>query len=132
MNPSLLRQWLVSLIRANTAINVDGRVFPDEAPDGTTNPCVVYQLLGADFEINVGGVMDDSKFTFQFRIYADTRAQADTLRAGLAEHLQSSCGVEIAAGTRLTHTEIGGFSDDYDPSEGSYGALFLWLAITED
>lgn len=132
MNPSLLKQWVVSLVQSNTVLDIGGRIFPDEAPDGTPNPCAIYQLIGADFEINIGGVMDDSKFTIQFRIYANTRAEADSLRAALAEHLQSSCGVEIAAGTRLTYTEIGGFSDDYDPSDGSYGALFLWLAITED
>lgn len=131
MNPALLKQWLVALVQENSAINVDGRFYPDEAPDGTPNPCAVYQMLGADFEINLGAALDDSKYTFQIRVYADTRAAADSLRAGLAERLQDSCGVEIATGTRLTHTEVGGFSDDFDPADGSYGALFLWMAIGE-
>ena len=131
MNPALLKQWLVALVKGGSAIDVDGKIYPDEAPDGTVNPCVVYQMLGADFEINLGATLDDSKYTFQFRIYADTRSEADSLRAGLAERLQDSCGVEIATGTRLTHTEVGGFSDDFDPADGSYGALFLWMAIGE-
>jgi hypothetical protein len=131
MNPALLKQWLVALVKGGSAIDVDGKIYPDEAPDGTVNPCVVYQMLGADFEINLGATLDDSRYTFQFRIYADTRSAADSLRAGLAERLQDSCGVEIATGTRLTHTEVGGFSDDFDPADGSYGALFLWTAIGE-
>tara|TARA_R100000951_G_scaffold14328_3_gene11241 strand:+ start:235 stop:630 length:396 start_codon:yes stop_codon:yes gene_type:complete len=131
MNPALLKQWVVALVKGGAVIDVSGRIYPDEAPDGTQNPCAVYQMLGADFDINLGAGLDDSKFTIQLRLYASTRAEADSLRAGLAEHLQSSCGAEISPGVRLTHTEVGGFSDDFDPDDGSYGAIFLWLAISE-
>lgn len=131
MNPALLKQWLVALVKGGAAVDVSGRIYPDEAPDGTTNPCIVYQTIGAEFEINIAAGLDDSKFTTQFRVYANTRAEADSLRAELAEHLQASCGTEVSPGVRLTHTEVGGFNDDFDPDDGSYGAIFLWTAISE-
>jgi hypothetical protein len=131
MNPGPLKKWLVALIKTNDPINVSGRVYPDQAPDGTVNPCVVYQFLGAEFEINIGSGLDDSLFSTQIRIYANSRSQADELRSGLAGTLLGSCGTEIATDTFISHTDISGFFDDFDPDDGSYGAGFIWESAFE-
>lgn len=131
MNPAKLKAWTVALIKANDPINVSGRVYPDQAPDGTENPCVIYQLLGAEFEINLGSVLDDARFSIQFRIYANTRTEADSLRASLAGALLASCGTEIADGAFINHADISGFFDDFDSDDGSYGAGFVWESAFE-
>ena len=131
MSPALLKQWLVALVKGGSAINVGGRIYPDQAPDGTVNPCLIYQSLGASFEINMGAGLDDSLFSTQIRIYANRRSEADELRSGLARTLLSSCGAEISTDNFLTHTDISGFFDDYDSDDGSYGAGFIWEAAFE-
>jgi hypothetical protein len=131
LNPAKLKAWIVALIKTNDPINVSGRVYPDQAPDGTVNPCVVYQLLGAEFDINIGSGLDDSLFSTQIRIYANSRSEADELRSGLAGTLLGSCGTEIATNNFITHTDISGFFDDFDPDDGSYGAGFIWESAFE-
>ena len=129
MNPDLLKKWLVALVKANGVIQVNAQIYPDEAPDGTSNPCVVYQYLGAEFEVNMASTLDDASHAIQCRIYADTRSEADQLRADLAERLLGACGETIAPGVVLEHTEIDNFADTFDSDDGSYGATFVWTAI---
>ena len=131
MNPGPLKKWLVALVKSGAPINVSGRIYPDQAPDGTANPCIVYQSLGALFEVNLGAGLDDSLFSTQIRIYADTRSDADDLRSGLAEALLGACGTEIETDVFITSTDISGFFDDFDSSDGSYGAGFIWEASYE-
>ena len=131
MNPGPLKKWLVALVKSGTPVDVSRRVYPDQAPDGTANPCIVYQSLGAEFEINIGSGLDDSIFSTQIRIYANSRSQADELRSGLAGTLLGSCGTEIATDTFISHTDISGFFDDFDPDDGSYGAGFVWESAFE-
>lgn len=131
MNPGPLKKWLVTLVKSGTPVDVSRRVYPDQAPDGTVNPCIVYQSLGAEFEINLSSGLDDSLFSTQIRIYANSRSQADELRSGLAGTLLGSCGTEIATDNFITHTNISGFFDDFDPDDGSYGAGFIWESAFE-
>ncbi len=131
MNPGPLKKWLVALVKSGAPVDVFGRIYPDQAPDGTTNPCIVYQSLGTLFEINIGAGLDDSLFSTQIRIYADTRSDADDLRSELAGALLGSCGTEIEPGASITSTDISGFFDDFDSSDGSYGAGFIWEASFE-
>lgn len=59
---------------------VDGRVFPDVAPEGTQKPFITYQQTGGKPVNFIGAEASDKKNArFQVNVWSETRAEASTL-----------------------------------------------------
>ena len=135
MNPSILAIWLRQQIEMDAVLGplLGERVFPDKAPEGTPNPCLIYQLLGEDFEelLDAGPLMDTG-YTFQLRAYASTRFQANQIREHLRLLLQGRCGLHDISCEGETHrlrigrSHLDGYADSFDEESGDYGSLSVW------
>ncbi|MDB6078753.1 MAG: hypothetical protein JWO82_2500 [Akkermansiaceae bacterium] len=82
MSPTLAAAWLVAKVSNSPALaGLAGRVYPDAAPEGAPNPCLIYQLLDheEDEQLDAGEIRDSSP-GFQLRIYAATRMEENALR----------------------------------------------------
>lgn len=115
--------WLVARVKAAPSLAaLGGRILPDAAPDGTPNPCLIYQLVSANSDDRLdAGEMPDRLAAYQIRIYAGTRAAANELRAAFRRLMQN---IEPATlnGWRLDGTAWGDGDDTFDPASRDYGA----------
>jgi hypothetical protein len=120
-----LLTWLVAAIKGESSLAaLAGRVFPDAAPEGTKNPCLVYQLFGDQSEAVLdAGALKEGTLAYQVRIYASSRAQANALREGFRVRFQGMEPVAIGGGWRIEGSAWGNLADDYDEKLKDYGAL---------
>ncbi|MCW1916791.1 hypothetical protein OJ996_24600 [Luteolibacter sp. GHJ8] len=117
--------WLVAAIKGETSLAaLGGLVFPDCAPEGAKNPCLVYQLFGDESEAVLdAGALRSGTLAYQVRIYGDSRAEANALREAFRQRFQGMSPVEIGGGWRIEGSAWGNLADDYDERLKDYGAL---------
>ncbi|MCW1914339.1 hypothetical protein OJ996_12185 [Luteolibacter sp. GHJ8] len=98
-----LLTWLVAAIKGEDSLAaLGGRVFPDVAPEGAKNPCLVYQLFGEESEAALdAGALKLGTLAYQVRIYADSRAQSNALREAFRLRFQGMSPVAIGGGWRV-------------------------------
>ena len=120
-----LLTWLVEAIKGETSLaELAGRVFPDAAPEGAKNPCLVYQLFGDQSEAVLDpGFLKEGSLAYQVRIYASTRIQANALREAFRQKFQGMQPATIGGGWRIEGSAWGRLADDYDENLKDYGAL---------
>jgi hypothetical protein len=114
------------------------RVFPDYAPKGTADPCMIYQVIGEDFEEMLDANYDDI-LTIQFRIYATQetggRATASGYRRRLKRDLDGICRLKISdtdvSKVSISGSFVDGFVDDHDNETGTFAAICIWEVSTE-
>jgi hypothetical protein len=123
MNPNLAAAWLRAQIIATPTLSAIGdRIFPDFAPKGTPNPCLIYQLIeSGDEPILDPGAPTDQLHAFQIRIYAATRKQANQLRTDFRKTFANLEPMALP-GWRLTATAYAHGEDTFDTAPTEYGA----------
>lgn len=141
MNPTILCEWLIASIAAHPHLPslVGDRSFPDQAPRGTDNPCLVYQIFDSQFESDLDAeTVEEGEFSIQIRAYGSSRKEANEvrhrLRAMLTAKAVSGPQVVTRAGEddaefRVLASSVSSFDDTYEEnSEGGddYGAVFIW------
>lgn len=120
MNSNQAAAWLFSELREIP--DLGNRIFPDQAPEGTPNPCAVYQEIEAPRDESLdAGAREEGMVAFQVRFYADTRAAANALRETARQSLANR-EPETLAGWRLQGTAWGDGQSTYDAKLGDYGA----------
>ena len=125
MDPNPLLKWLVAAVKAEPALSDLGeRIFPDMAPEGTPNPCLVYQLVGNEGEATVdAGPEQDGTLAFQIRIYASSRRHANALRESSRQSFEGIEPRDIEGGPRIEGSAWGDLADTFDRDTKDYGAL---------
>lgn len=118
-----LLAWFVATVKADlTAFG--GRIFPDVAPEGTVNPCLVYQLADDTAEAGLdSGALTHGTLGYQVRIYADSRSSANALRESFRQRFQGIEPVAIGGGWRLEGSAFGELAETYEKETRDYGAL---------
>lgn len=119
--------WLVAAVKARAELAaLGGRIFPDAAPEGAANPCLIYQLFGDEHEAALDpGMTRDASITWQIRIYADSRRQANALRDAFRSSFEGLEPVGIGGGWRIEGSGFGDLTDSYERETKDYGALGL-------
>lgn len=117
-----LDEWIVSQIGSANS-DLEGRIFPDIAPDGFENPCAVYQQIEGDPE----EVLDTGQSPFgvvgyQVRIYANRRRDANGYREALGAAIENQ-EPEQLSGVKIVAVEFAGLQNTYEEEGGDYGAL---------
>lgn len=125
VDPSELLKWFVAAVKADaTLADLQGRIFPDAAPEGTVNPCLIYQLVGDRSEAAVDrGASKDGTLAYQVRIYAATRKQANALREAFRQAFEGIEPQAIGGGQRIEGSAWGELADTFDRDTKDYGAL---------
>jgi hypothetical protein len=125
MDPSEVQKWLVAAVKAETSLApLEGRVFPDLAPEGTKNPCLVYQLVGDDAEALLdAGPLKEGTLMFQIRIYGSSRKSADALREAFRLRFQGLEPVAIGGGWRIEGSAWGEMENTYEGATKDFGSL---------
>jgi hypothetical protein len=120
-----LLTWFVAALKdGETFPSLEGRVFPDAAPEGTKNPCLVYQLVGDDGEdVLDAGAATHATLAYQVRIYSGSRAQANALREVFRMRFQGLEPEPIGGGWKIEGSAWGSLPDTYDAATKDYGAL---------
>jgi len=123
MDTNALLAWFVAEVKGSLPTLRD-RVFPDFAPEGTKNPCLVYQFVGTENEVTVdGGAAKDGTLAFQVRIYAGTRKEANALRDSFRERFEGICPRSIGGGQRIEGSAWGDLADTFERETMDFGAL---------
>jgi hypothetical protein len=117
--------WMVAAVKAEASLApLEGRIFPDAAPEGARNPCLVYQLFGDEAEAVVdAGALEDATVSYQVRIYGVSRSSANALREAFRQRFQGLEPVGIGGGWRIEGSAFGELADTYDGELKDYGAL---------
>lgn len=136
MNPTILCQWMIAKIASHPDLpNLIGdRAFPDQAPRGTQNPCLIYQVLDAQFEDDLDARnVEEGEFSIQFRAYASSRIESNQVRHLMKTLLTESgvTGDQSAGATsfRILASSVTSFDDTFEENsdEGDdYGSIFIW------
>ena len=128
MNPTAIAEWLTNLILGKTIIDVGENIYPSVAPDETSNPLVIYQVMGAivDQALRPGTAHNAKDWLFQIRLFADSSGDAWKLAGDLGDAITEACGVDIGGGNKLTSSTITNFADIYEPKDNSHGVAFGW------
>lgn len=69
---------------------VDGRVFPDVAPEGTPEPWIVYGLAGGTPIADLDGLDELAHSRLQIDVYSSDSAEAEVLMRSIAVALASA------------------------------------------
>ena len=118
-----LLEWMVAEIRAALP-ELGDRVFPDVAPEGTGNPCLVYQLVDDEAEEVVdSGPLGHGSLGYQVRIYDGSRRGANALREKFRQRFQGMEPVTIGGGWRVVGSAFGELAETYERETKDYGAL---------
>jgi hypothetical protein len=125
MDSSELLKWFVATVKAEvTLADLQGRIFPDAAPEGEKNPCLVYQLVGDQGEATVdAGPATEGTLAYQIRIYGDSRKSANALREAFRHKFEGLCPFAIEGGQRIEGSAWGELADTFDRQAKDYGAL---------
>lgn len=125
MDPTELLKWFVATVKAEATLSeFQGKMFPDAAPEGTRNPCLVYQLVGDDGDPTMdGGPAKDGTLAYQIRIYGDSRKSANGLREAFRRKFEGLCPMSIGEGQAIEGSAWGDLADTYDSVTKDYGAL---------
>ena len=110
--------------RAPISALLQGRVYPDQAPEDVEMPFAIWQLVGTERPHHLGGASGISAPTFRFDVFADFRAQArqvvDALRLALDGYKNLS-----TSDVGVQWVEIVDDSDDIiQPSDGSGQGIY--------
>ncbi|MET4597373.1 MULTISPECIES: DUF3168 domain-containing protein [Stenotrophomonas] len=102
---------------------LQGRLYPDVPPDRVTYPCAVYQQVGGQaLWFNEGSIPDQKHARVQLTVWADTRAQANTLIRDIED--------QVCAGLPKSES-FGAAIAVHEPALRKYGARLdfgLWYA----
>jgi|GEM_PF-4028542 len=126
MNPELFLNWMFAELSGNESLSdlVADRIFPDAAPGGTANPCVVYQFLPEEFEdVLDSGAVGDGAFAVQFRCYGSTRKDANAVREAIRQAFQNRAPEAITEVLRMTGTRWSDAEYTFDRETEDYGSL---------
>ena len=100
------------------------RLFPDQAPQDSKRPFVVYQLESSDRPRHLKGSAGLVNATYQFDIYASTRGQARQV----AEEIRTSLdglGTPAEGETEIRSVAMLGWRDDvFPPQDGSDQGIY--------
>lgn len=91
----------------------DDRVYPNEAPEKTEFPYVVFQRISHEPLMTLAGYAGVTKSTFMFECWAKTYAEA----MDLAEDVRTA--IEAAVAPVHKFREVGD-PDDHEPAVGAY------------
>ncbi|MEK7947643.1 DUF3168 domain-containing protein [Pigmentiphaga sp. YJ18] len=69
---------------------VDGRVFPDVAPEGTPEPWIVYGLAGGTPIVDLDGLDELAHSRLQIDVYSSDSAEAEVLMRSVVQALAST------------------------------------------
>ncbi|HEL2980097.1 TPA: DUF3168 domain-containing protein [Stenotrophomonas maltophilia] len=102
---------------------LQGRLYPDVPPEPVTYPCAIYQQVGGQSVwFNEGSIPEQKHARVQLTVWADTRAQANTLIREIEDQV---CG-------GLPKSEsFGAAIAVHEPAIRKYGARLefgLWYA----
>ncbi len=116
--------WLLAELRLALP-GVGDRIFPDAAPEGTGNPCAIYQAIDGENDSRLDAGEETKGFiAYQVRLYATTRKAANYLRQSLRTALTNREPADLP-GWRLTGTAYANGEDTFDPKLKEYGATCL-------
>lgn len=120
-----LLKWFVAAVKSEATLSaLQGQMFPDCAPEGTKNPCLVYQLVNSDGEPTVdGGPSKEGTLAYQIRIYGDSRKAANGVREAFRKSFEGLYPMAIGGGQRIEGSAWGDLADTYDSLTKDYGAL---------
>ncbi len=120
-----LLTWFVATVKAEASLaSLAGRIFPDAAPEGTPNPCLVYQLIGDESDdILDAGAATDGTLAYQVRIYGASRISANALREAFRLKFQGLEPVAIGGGWKIEGSAWGSLAETYESTTKDYGAL---------
>ena len=120
---NVVDSWLTKEIEGLVP-DFKGLVFPDAAPKGTGNPCLVYQLVEGDPELLLdAGPSEEGVLGYQVRIYAARRREASGYREVLGQAFQNRCQERITVEVLGQAFEWAGLQNTYERESESYGAL---------
>ena len=118
-----LLAWLVAAVKADLPA-FGGRIFPDVAPEGTVNPCMIYQLYGDEHDATLDpGMTGHGTLAYQVRIYGDSRSSANALRDAFRERFEGVSPVAIGSGWKVEGSAFGNLAETYEKETRDYGAL---------
>jgi hypothetical protein len=118
-----LLAWFVATVKADLPA-FGGRIFPDVAPEGTANPCLVYQLADDTAEAGLdAGALGHGTLGYQVRIYGASRSSANELRESFRQRFQGIEPVTIGGGWRVEGSAFGELAETYEKETKDYGAL---------
>ncbi len=126
MSEAKVINWMLSKIQTvSGTLKIGSRIYPDKAPKGTLNPCLVFQTLGGENpELADCGPVGSGTFDFQLRFYAGQRYLATQGREALRLALQNVEPVEFD-GIRIEGTSYGNAGDTFEEEREDYGANCL-------
>ena len=116
-------QWLLDKLSGlDSSLRMNGRVFPDKAPKGTGNPCLIYQTLGGENpEVTDSGPVETGTLDLQLRYYAGQRFLATRAREILRQALQNA-ECETVENLRIDGTGFVNAGDTFEKETEDYGA----------
>ncbi len=95
---------------------VEGRIFPDVAPEGTARPYIVYQQVGGSaFNYVEGGLVGLRNARVQISVWADARIQASQIGDQAEAILLGVAGLQPQV--------LGAASSIYEPDTGLRGRM---------
>lgn len=99
---------------------VGTRIYEDTFPEGTTMPCVTYQLISDPTDQVVPGTVIASHARYQITAWSDDRSEADTVAVQIKLAAVSLIGTAsfkdatIAGGRKRPQPDAGLFARDVD------------------
>lgn len=137
METTTICEWLVAQVSGvanDHALHpVKGKLFPDRAPEKTSNPCVVYQVIDAPGDdLLDAGAVSSGVVAVQFRAYASRRSAASKLREGLRQLFQNVQPAEVSEVLRIEGSSFSVLTDTFDEKTEDYGSLcVIAFAVAE-
>lgn len=132
MDTVAVAAWVVARVAGDAELSglLAGRFFPDAAPEGTPNPCGVYQVVEGDYaEVLEGGAVSAGEVGVQVRFYADTRMAADGLRERFRRLFQNLEPRDVTGPDgrvwRLGGTGFGALGNTFEVETGDFGSVGL-------
>jgi Protein of unknown function (DUF3168) len=114
-------------IRAALIALADGRVYPDEAPEGAARPFITFQSAGGQTDVVLAGATGTRNARVQFNVWAESRLSA----AYLMEQVRTVvCDRSLA--TSLHGTPTGEPVSRHSPDTNWYGSQMdfsLWYSL---
>lgn len=110
------------IVRALAGL-VEGRVYPDTAPEGVRLPFIVYQQVGGAPLEFLAGVPDKKNGRFQIEVWSKRRAEA----SGLIRQIEDI----VRTDSTLLGTTLAGALATYDDVLNWYGArqdFSIWFS----
>lgn len=129
MSETAAIQWMLDQVETIApALRISDRVYPDKAPKGAGNPCLIFQVLGAaQPDITDSGPVTSGTLDIQLRYYAGQRFIATSGRETLRQFFQNAEAAD-SGGIRIEGTSFAHGGDTFEEKTEDYGAIAV-LAI---